>query len=129
VSTLVVGLGCRSGVRFEDVAAVLAALLQRHRLSPADVVGYATIEARAGEPGLRAVAGDRLRCFPAHVLATVAVPHPSAGVALAVGTPSVAEAAALCAAAELARPGSPVELVAPKLAGSGVTAAAARFGV
>jgi cobalamin biosynthesis protein CbiG len=111
----------------DDVYAVLRAVLVGHGLTEADVVAYATLQARGGEPGLRAVTGDALLCFPARVLASVPVPNPSRVVEAAVGTPAVAEAAAWCAAVELAPLGAVVELVAPKLAGAGVTAAVARF--
>ena len=125
---LVVGLGCRSGVRAADVRATVAALLARHGLDPAAVRAYATLDERAGEPGLRALAGPVLLAYPARLLALVDVPNPSARVAAAVGTAGVAEAAALHGAAELAPPGASVALVAPKLAGTGVTAAVARIG-
>jgi cobalt-precorrin 5A hydrolase/precorrin-3B C17-methyltransferase len=124
---LVVGLGCRPGVHPDDVRAVLDELLRRHALHPAGVLAYVTLTARVGEPGLRAVAGDALLCFPATTLASVAVPNPSRRVAASVGTPAVAEAAALHAAAELAPPGASVELIGPKLAGAGVTAAVVRI--
>jgi cobalt-precorrin 5A hydrolase/precorrin-3B C17-methyltransferase len=81
----------------------------------------ATIDRRAEEPAVRAVSritespgravGDdssRLRLFPAEALQRVRVPSPSATVFTAVGTPSVAEAAALLAA------GSEAELVVTK---------------
>jgi cobalamin biosynthesis protein CbiG len=124
---LVVGLGCRPGVSAAEVRATVAALLARHGLDPAEVRAYATLDERAGEPGLRALAGPGLLAYPARLLALVDVPNPSARVAAAVGVAGVAEAAALHAAAELAPPGFPVTLVAPKLAGTGVTAAAARI--
>jgi cobalamin biosynthesis protein CbiG len=127
-SGLVVGFGARPGVAEAAVRAVLAALLDRHGPDPAPVRGWATLAARTSEPGLHAVAGPALRGYPADQLAAVPVPHPSARVAAAVGTPSVAEAAALRHAAELAPPGSPVVLAVPKLRGDGVTAALARFG-
>ncbi|HEX4248660.1 MAG TPA: cobalamin biosynthesis protein [Pseudonocardia sp.] len=134
---LVVGLGCRPGALADDVRATVAALLARHGLDPAAVCAYATLDERAGEPGLLELAGEPgllelagagLLAYPARLLALVDVPNPSARVAAAVGTAGVAEAAALHAAAELAPPGAGVALVAPKLAGVGVTAAAARIG-
>jgi cobalt-precorrin 5A hydrolase len=124
---LVVGLGCRPGVPPDNVRAVLDALLSRHALHPAGVLAYATLIARVDEPGLRAVAGDALLCYPATALASVTVPNPSRKVAASVGTPAVAEAAALLAATELAPPGASVELIGPKLAGAGVTVAVARI--
>jgi cobalamin biosynthesis protein CbiG len=124
---LVVGLGARPGVRAADARATVRALLARLALVPAAVRAYATLDARAAEPGLLAVAGPALLAYPAEVLARVPVPNPSALAAAAVGSPSVAEAAALHAAAELAPPGAEVELVGEKLAGAGVTAAVARI--
>lgn len=140
---LVVGVGCKPGVAVADVLATVTALLARHGLDPAAVRAYATLDERAAEPGLRALTGaspadpaavdsaptgPALLAYPAGLLALVDVPNPSARVAAAVGTASVAEAAALHAAGELAPPGAEVALVAPKLAGAGVTAAAARIG-
>jgi cobalamin biosynthesis protein CbiG len=127
VGDLVVGLGCRPGVRAADVGETVRGLLGRHALDPAGIRAYATLLARTGEPGLRAVAGPGLLGYPPEVLARVAVPNPSERVNAAVGTPAVAEAAALHAAGELAGPGGRAELVAPKLVGVGVTAAVARI--
>ncbi len=124
---LVIGLGARPGVRAEDVRATVDALLSRLAPVPVTVRAYATVDARADEPGLRAVAGPALLAYPPHVLAGVPVPNPSPLAAAAVGTPSVAEAAALHAATQLAAPGAVVELVGEKLAGPAVTAAAARI--
>jgi cobalamin biosynthesis protein CbiG len=123
---LVIGLGCRPGTPAERVVAVLDELLAAHGLDRADVRAFATVSARAREPGLLAVAGGRLLAFAPEVLARVRVPGPSRAVAAAVGTPSVAEAAALHAAALLGPPGAAVGLVAGKLARGDVTAAAAR---
>jgi cobalamin biosynthesis protein CbiG len=125
---LVVGLGCRRGAGAGAVRAAVDALLARHGADPRAIRAYATLEARAAEPGLRAVAGDLLLAYPAAVLAEVDVPNPSATVLAATGTPSVAEAAAVHAARLLASPGAAVELVGEKLVSGGVTAALARIG-
>ena len=61
-----------------------------------------------------------LRALPAAALSTIAVPNPSAVVAAAVGTPSVAEAAALLAAGPSAR------LVVEKRRSADATVAVAR---
>lgn len=126
---LVVGLGCRPGVAVAEALALVEALLERHGRDRAAVVAYATLDAREAEPGLRAVAGDALLAYPAALLAAVAVPNPSTRVRHEVGTPSVAEAAALYAAHTLAPPGSTVELIGEKLAGAGVTAALAGISI
>lgn len=128
IPDLVVGLGCRPGASADEVAAVLGAALGRRGWDARRVLAFATVAARADEPGLRAVAGAALLAYPAEVLAGVAVPNPSAVVAAALGTGSVAEAAAVHAATALAGPGVAVALVGPKLAGRSVTVALARIG-
>jgi cobalt-precorrin 5A hydrolase len=90
----VVGIGARPGVSVAEVLAAVDAVLP----AGADDVRLATLDARAAEPGVLAAAGARgwpLTGHPAAALAAVPVPSPSARVAAAVGTPSVAEAAAL----------------------------------
>ena len=90
----VVGVGARPGVSAAEVLAAVDAVLP----AGADDVRLATLDARAAEPGLVGAAGARgwaLTGHPAAALAAVPVPSPSPRVAAAVGTPSVAEAAAL----------------------------------
>ncbi|MGR6967231.1 cobalamin biosynthesis protein [Geodermatophilus sp. URMC 61] len=90
----VVGIGARPGVTAAEVLAAVDAVLP----AGADGVRLVTLDARAAEPGLVAAAQARgwpLTGYPAAALAAVPVPSPSARVAAAVGTPSVAEAAAL----------------------------------
>jgi cobalamin biosynthesis protein CbiG len=92
--TLTVGVGCSTGVTAAEVLAAVDAVLP----APAAPVRLATLDARAAEPGLLAAATARgwpLTAHPAAALAAVPVPAPSAAVAARVGTPSVAEAAAL----------------------------------
>jgi cobalt-precorrin 5A hydrolase len=91
---VIVGVGARPGVTAAEVLAAVDAVLP----AGADDVRLATLDARAAEPGLRAAAATRgwpLTGHPAAALAAVPVPAPSVRVAAAVGTPSVAEAAAL----------------------------------
>ncbi len=121
------GVGCRRGAPVEDVRELVAAVLTRHGLRPEAVRAFATVAARADEPALRALAGDALLAFPAEVLDRVPVPHRSAEVAAAVGTGSVAEAAAVHAATMLAGPGGAGVLIADKLSGGTATAAVARI--
>ncbi len=102
-------------------------LQTEYRLDPRAVRCYASVDVKAAEPGIRdAISPSQLLTYPPEALAAVAVPNPSDVVRVAVGTPSVAEAAALLGATELAD-GAPVELVAPKVVGDGVTVAAARI--
>lgn len=98
--SLVVGVGASRGVAAAEVDALIDAALADADLSARSVAGAATVEAKADEDGLLAAVADRgwrlVLLSPAE-LSAVAVPHPSAAVCAAVGTPSVAEAAALLA--------------------------------
>jgi len=83
-------------------------------------VVLATIDQRREHPAVVAAAGDRpVFAFPPALLGLVDVPDPSHVVDAAVGTPSVAEAAALLAAGPGAR------LVVGKQRGASATAAVA----
>lgn len=126
---LVVGLGASRGVATAAVAALLDGIFAVHRLDRRDVGVYASIDRCADEPGLlAAIAPAPLRTYPAASLDAIAVPQPSARVRAATGTGSVAEAAALLAAAELAAPArARVSLLVAKTVGERVTAAVARI--
>lgn len=124
---LVVGIGARRGVRADAVRALLARVAREHGVDLDDAV-VATVESKLEEPGLlRGIAPSVPVGVPAAVLAGVEVPHPSDRVARVVGTPGVAEAAALHTARRLAGGGELVALVVPKTAGDGVTVAVARY--
>ncbi|UUN26170.1 cobalamin biosynthesis protein [Streptomyces sp. FIT100] len=102
MSALVVGVGARPGAPAEEVLGLIRDVLREAGAAPEAVVALATLEARAAEPGIVAAAaalGVPLHGFPAGELARVPVPHPSGAAEEAVGTPSVAEAAALMGAA------------------------------
>ncbi|WP_244198050.1 cobalamin biosynthesis protein [Nocardia neocaledoniensis] len=97
-----VGVGARPRAAAESILAAVRAV------AGTTVVGcLATIDRRAGDPGILAAArelGVVVRGFTAAELARVEVGHTSERTAAAVGTPSVAEAAALLAGGgELAR--------------------------
>jgi cobalt-precorrin 5A hydrolase len=100
---LVVGAGCSRGCPADELAALVEAALDG---LDGRVVAVATIDRRADEPCVVALAGARgvpVRAHSAAELAAVPVPTPSAVVARHTGTPSVAEAAALLAAGPGAR--------------------------
>lgn len=81
-----------------DEAGIRAAL--REALGNNVIACLATIDRRAAEPGLQAAAaalGVPVRSYTSAELAGVRVPNPSARTASALGTASVAEAAALLA--------------------------------
>jgi cobalt-precorrin 5A hydrolase/precorrin-3B C17-methyltransferase len=117
--SLVIGVGTSTGAPPEQVADLVAATLAGAGLARASVATVATIDRRAEEPAVVAL-GLPVRTFPAEALAAVDVPNPSDAPARAVGTPSVAEAAALLAAGEGA------VLVVPKHKNEVATVAVAR---
>ncbi len=110
---VVVGVGCSSAATADEVATVVADALAAAGEPSADA--FATIDVRSGHPALP----PTTITFPPSLLGAVDVPNPSAAVVAAVGTPSVAEAAALLAAGPGAR------LVVPKRKGATATAAVA----
>jgi cobalt-precorrin 5A hydrolase/precorrin-3B C17-methyltransferase len=102
---LVVGVGASRGVGADEVLETVDAALARAGATAHEVIALATVEAKADEPGIVEAAGRRgwpLRCHPAGVLSEVEVPNPSEVVRAAVGTASVAEAAARYAGPGLA---------------------------
>ncbi|MBE9188936.1 precorrin-3B C(17)-methyltransferase [Gloeocapsopsis crepidinum LEGE 06123] len=95
------GIGCERGTSRELIENAITQVCQEHRLAEQAIAGIATIDIKADEVGLIELCRDRnlpLRTFPADTLRSVTVPNPSKIVDAEVGTPSVAEAAALCAA-------------------------------
>ncbi|MEY9873586.1 cobalt-precorrin 5A hydrolase/precorrin-3B C17-methyltransferase [Streptacidiphilus sp. MAP12-33] len=99
--SLVVGVGASKGAPAEEILGLVHAALTDAGLDPRSLHSLASADAKAEEPGLLAAAaelGVPVRFFTADELATVAVPNPSDAPLAALGTPSVAEAAALLAA-------------------------------
>jgi cobalt-precorrin 5A hydrolase / precorrin-3B C17-methyltransferase len=123
--SLVLGIGASRGAPESEIASLVETALGAAGLAAESVRGIATIDVKASEPGLVAFADRRnlpITAYPAAALARVEVPNPSETVRQAVGTPSVAEAAALLAA------GSPGDtLVVPKQASQMATVAVARL--
>jgi cobalt-precorrin 5A hydrolase/cobalt-precorrin 5A hydrolase/precorrin-3B C17-methyltransferase len=95
---LVVGAGCSLGCPPDELAELVDAALAR---LDGTVVAVASVDRRRTEPCVTALAarfGVPLRTYAATALRRVAVPTPSPAVHAHVGTPSVAEAAAILAA-------------------------------
>ncbi|GAB3453258.1 precorrin-3B C(17)-methyltransferase [Streptomonospora sediminis] len=125
--SLVVGVGSARGVSAEEVGELVDRALAGAGLSADSVRGWATVDAKADEDGILQAArlrGRQVRTFPAAELAGVEVPNPSDVVRAEIGTPSVAEAAALHAAAGA---GSTADLVAAKQKSANATVAVARL--
>lgn len=105
--SLTLGVGCASGASATEILTLVDTALTDARLSPLSVVAVASIEVKRHEAGLLEAAAQRgwtLRFHSAEELASEPVPNPSADVARAVGTPSVAEAAVLAQGAALIVP-------------------------
>lgn len=93
-----VGIGCERGTSKELIELAIRQVFQNNQLAEKAIAGIATIDIKADEVGLVELCRDRnlpLRTFPADVLRSVNVPTPSTVVEQEVGTPSVAEAAAI----------------------------------
>ncbi|MFF5855425.1 precorrin-3B C(17)-methyltransferase [Streptomyces sp. NPDC012751] len=105
--TLVVGVGASRGAPEAEVLGLVERTLAEAGLSVASVAELATVDAKAEEPGIVGAAarlGVPVVTYSAGELAGVAVPNPSDAPLAAVGTPSVAEAAALSRGGELLVP-------------------------
>lgn len=102
--SLVLGIGSSRGVGEAELEDLVMRTLAGAGLSAASVCGVATVDAKADEAGLLALCAHRgwdLTTYPAAALAVVDVPNPSAHPLAAVGTSSVAEAAAVLLGGEL----------------------------
>lgn len=129
--SLVVGVGASRGVDAAEVLRLVDAALADAGLAHRSVRHLVTVDVKAGEPGLVEAAGCRgwpLVTHPAETLARVDVPNPSDLVHAEVGTPSVAEAAALCSREDPAGEAGPpaAELAVTKRKSANATVAVAR---
>lgn len=138
-SATVLGIGCRRGADPDVVRRAASAFLEERGLDPSRLARLASCDVKAGEAALLDLAAAwnlPVDVYAADALAAVDVPTPSERVREKIGTPSVAEAAALLSAAALARQpedgseggDAPAALVAPKTIRDGVTLALARAG-
>ena len=120
--TLAVGIGCERGTGYREIESLVRKALDKSNLSFDSVASFATIDIKEDEAGLTAAYGSILRYFSAAQLSAVGerIKNPSDLVQQEVGTPSVAEAAALCAA------GPASELIVEKLKSERATVAIAR---
>ncbi len=108
-----VGIGCERGTSRQLIETAIEQVCRDHQLAESAIAGITTIDLKADEVGLLQLCQERnlpLRTFSSDVLRLIDVPNPSAVVAAEVGTPSVAEAAALAAAVTP----TPNPLIVPK---------------
>ncbi|MGK7890458.1 MAG: precorrin-3B C(17)-methyltransferase, partial [Leptolyngbyaceae cyanobacterium] len=105
--TLWIGLGCERNTDVGLIESHLRQLMQDHGLVWEAIAGIATIDLKQDEPAFQHLAQQYhwpIRHFTAEQLQTPSVPNPSTVVAQSVGTPSVAEAAALLATQTIPTP-------------------------
>ena len=96
-----VGIGCERGTSKQVIADAIDKVFQENQLALSAIAGIATIDIKSDEVGLLELCRQRnlpLKTFPSEILRTVTVPNPSQIVEKEVGSPSVAEAAAIDAA-------------------------------
>ncbi len=121
----VLGIGCRKGVTVERLMLVINQFSEARHIPLERIKLLASVEQKAAEPGLKLLSEIQKwprQFFSSEVLAQIPVPNPSETPLKVVGTPSVAEAAALAGAGENA------VLVVEKMKFDDVTVALALIG-
>ncbi len=96
-----VGIGCERNTSKNLINTALQQTFKRYHLATESIAGIATIDIKADEIGIIKLCQENnypLEIFSAETLSKIEVPNPSQIVNQEVNTPSVAEAAALCAA-------------------------------
>jgi cobalamin biosynthesis protein CbiG len=96
-----VGIGCQRGVSKLAIQRAIESVFTKYNLDLATIAGLATIDRKANELGLLEYcreSGRFLKIYSPERLNSVIVAQPSQFISSLVGTASVAEAAALCAA-------------------------------
>ncbi|MBN3889064.1 MULTISPECIES: cobalamin biosynthesis protein [unclassified Nostoc] len=99
-----VGIGCKRGTSWELIDLAIEQVFRENQLFTSAIAGIATIDTKASEVGLVKLCRLRnlpLKTFSAEILSSVCVPNPATITDDKVGTPSVAEAAAILAASQL----------------------------
>lgn len=99
-----VGIGCKRGTSWQLIDRAIEEIFRENQLFPSAIAGIATIDTKASEVGLVELCRLRnlpLKTFSAQILRSVCVPNPATITDRKVGTPSVAEAAAMLAASQL----------------------------
>jgi cobalt-precorrin 5A hydrolase / precorrin-3B C17-methyltransferase len=99
-----VGIGCERGTSQELIVRAIDETCKTYHLATEAIAGIASINLKVDEPGIVELCQRRnliLKTFDAEQLNQVTVPNPSEVVQQEVGTPSVAEAAAILAGENL----------------------------
>ncbi|MEH1942385.1 MAG: cobalamin biosynthesis protein [Nostoc sp.] len=98
-----VGIGCKRGTSWQLIDRAIEQIFRENQLFQSAIAGIATIDIKASEVGLVQFCNLRnlpLKIFSAQILRCVCVPNPATISDRKVGTPSVAEAAAILAATQ-----------------------------
>lgn len=98
---VIIGMGCDRNASLQTLEIALKQALKLANLQPDSIVGLASIDKKNDEMALLELARKnswQLHFYAAEELAQVTVPNPSEVVRKYMGTPAVAEAAALLAA-------------------------------
>ncbi|WP_245915860.1 cobalamin biosynthesis protein [Merismopedia glauca] len=96
-----IGIGCQRGTPKSVIETAIVEVFANHHLAIDRIKGVATIDSKADEVGLVEFCRDRnlpLVTFSTELLKSINVPNSSQIVSARMGTFSVAEAAAICAA-------------------------------
>ncbi|MCC5643908.1 cobalamin biosynthesis protein [Nostoc sp. CHAB 5824] len=98
-----VGIGCKRGTSWQLIDQAIERVFQENQLFQSAIAGITTIDTKASEVGLVELCRLRnlpLKTFSVEYLRSVCVPNPATITDHKVGTPSVAEAAAILAATQ-----------------------------
>ncbi|MBN3872692.1 cobalamin biosynthesis protein [Nostoc sp. JL33] len=98
-----VGIGCKRGTLWQLIDQAIEQVFRENQLFQSAIAGIATIDTKASEVGLVEFCHLRnfpLKTFSGEMLRCVCVPNPATITDQKVGTPSVAEAAAILAATQ-----------------------------
>jgi cobalt-precorrin 5A hydrolase / precorrin-3B C17-methyltransferase len=119
-SVLAIGIGCERGTAPEEVKQLISETLEKHNIAPQSIAHHASIDLKEDEPAITQF--EPVYFFSAEELKAEShrISSPSKTVEDEVGTPSVAEAAALAVIGESA------ELLVPKTKSKRATIAIAK---
>ena len=118
--TLAIGVGCERGTSVQEVAELIESTLRTNGLSIQSVAGFASLDLKEDEPAISSLCNIRFFTVQELKALTPRLKTPSDYVLTEVGTPGVAEAAALAAA------GPDAELIVAKTRSKRATCAIAR---
>jgi len=124
-AVIVAGVGCRKGTAAREIAAAVAAALERSGIAAGELALIATSERKGGEPGIAAAA--RAIGVPLVLVAQSDLEAAGArGATVSARVMAVAGVASVAEAAALAAGGAGARLIAPRIAVGPATCALAQ---